>query len=240
MVRPSFEKDLRHPFGARQPPIPRPGLTKVNCDRIARYYRWLEYAAFGRSLERCRNLRLSSLNDARKVLMLGEGDGRFLNAFIALGTDSVVDYVDSSAAMLTIAARRLATCPSSATIRFFQMDAVADRLPESSYDLVVTNFFLDCFEDRELGELVAKVADSTIPGARWLVSEFREPVSGFWRYLANLILYAMYTFFRWTTALTIRALPVYNVALVANGFSLEHEQFFLKGFLVAELWARPR
>ena len=50
----------------------------MNADRIARSYRWLEYAAFGVALERARFDFLRCAAEARRVLILGEGDGRFL------------------------------------------------------------------------------------------------------------------------------------------------------------------
>ena len=52
--------------------------TGSTFDRLARPYRWLEYAAFGRVLLRCRYDLLPWLADARRVLTVGEGDGRFV------------------------------------------------------------------------------------------------------------------------------------------------------------------
>ena len=53
----------------------------MNCDPIARWYRWLEYGAFGLELEKCRNRFLDALDMPRRVLMAGEGDGRFSKPF---------------------------------------------------------------------------------------------------------------------------------------------------------------
>ena len=47
-------------------------------NRIARPYRWLEYLSFGPLLERCRFHRLPQMVDAKRALVLGDGDGRFL------------------------------------------------------------------------------------------------------------------------------------------------------------------
>ena len=53
-------------------------MLTMNADRIASGYRWLEYAAFGLALEQARFDFLSRAAGARRVLILGEGDGRFL------------------------------------------------------------------------------------------------------------------------------------------------------------------
>ena len=47
-------------------------------DKLARPYRWLEYLAFGRALEGCRLDLLPWLGGARRVLTIGEGEGRFV------------------------------------------------------------------------------------------------------------------------------------------------------------------
>ena len=48
----------------------------MNIDRLARWYRWIEYASFGRALERRRFAFLDRLATAHDILVLGEGDGR--------------------------------------------------------------------------------------------------------------------------------------------------------------------
>src|ERR1019366_5450931 len=59
-----------------------PADGRVNCDRIAGCYRWLEYAGFGRALEHRREAFLSEVAEARRVLVLGDGDGRALAALL--------------------------------------------------------------------------------------------------------------------------------------------------------------
>jgi Trans-aconitate methyltransferase len=87
----------------------------MNCDRLARWYRWAEYGAFGRALEKRRFYFLDTLSAPRRVLMLGEGDGRFLQALARRHPGAVIDYVDSSARMLALAQGRT---PATAKIRF--------------------------------------------------------------------------------------------------------------------------
>jgi len=78
----------------------------VNCDPIARWYRWFEYAGFGRALERRREAFLSDVADARRVLTLGDGDGRALEKLLAAAPHARVDYIDVSARMLQLARAR--------------------------------------------------------------------------------------------------------------------------------------
>lgn len=48
--------------------------SEANFDWIARPYRWMEYATFGRALERCRNRFLTELRDCRSALALGKSN----------------------------------------------------------------------------------------------------------------------------------------------------------------------
>ena len=88
---------------------------ELNFDPLARPYRWLEYATFGRALERCRFHFLPALTGARRALVLGDGDGRFLARLLRANPELEADVVDCSPAMLrllqrTAQARRPTAC----------------------------------------------------------------------------------------------------------------------------------
>lgn len=199
----------------------------MNCDRIARVYRWLEYLAFGRELERRRFHFLSDVTGARRALMLGDGDGRFLAKFAASSPASI-DYIDASAGMLQLARAR------APRANFCQGDALMVPLAPAAYDLVVTHFFLDCFRDTELEGLAKRITDASQPGARWLISEFRQPS---W---ATPILSAMYLFFRIVTGLQTNYLVDHRPILRRHGFRLIREATSRAGLLASELWVKSQ
>src|SRR5215467_13731897 len=111
----------------------------MNCDGIARWYRWLEYAGFGRALERRREAFVREVADARRVLVLGDGDGRGLAALLRANPRATVDSIDLSAGMLRLARRRI----GDGQVALHHADARTAPLRESEYDLIVTHFFLD-------------------------------------------------------------------------------------------------
>ncbi|HTS78949.1 MAG TPA: class I SAM-dependent methyltransferase [Bryobacteraceae bacterium] len=203
----------------------------MNCDPIARWYRWLEYIGFGRALERRRIAFLSDIADARRVLLLGDGDGRFLEKLIPLifaRPGAAIDYVDISPRMLDLARRRAGT-----RVNCHLADALSMPLPAAEFDLIVTHFFLDCFDDHDAARLVERVASSAAPHARWLISEFRE--SG---WLARRLIAALYLFFRYTTGLKTTRLIDHHPLLTRAGFALEKFESARAGMLVSELWRR--
>jgi ubiquinone/menaquinone biosynthesis C-methylase UbiE len=198
----------------------------MNCDFIAPWYRWLEYASFGRTLERRRSAFLGCIAEARRVLVLGDGDGRALVGLLAAAPDARVDAIDLSARMLELARGRAA----SARVTFHHADARTVPLPEAEYDLVVTHFFLDCFEEEEMERLVARVAAAASPQARWLVSEFRNP---------GIVVAVLYFFFRLTTGLKTRRLVDHHPYLQRWGFHILRTEPAWRGLLASELWTRP-
>jgi ubiquinone/menaquinone biosynthesis C-methylase UbiE len=190
----------------------------VNCDRVARWYRWLEYAAFGGALRRRREAFLFELGNPENVLVLGDGDGRFLQLFTALYPRAKVQAVDISGKMIELAQAR------APAVSFHQADA--REFPfEKQYDLAVAHFFFDCFGNEELAQMVARVRTE-----RWLVSEFRN-TRWSWPLLRGL-----YLSFRLTTGLRTTALPDHRAVLTARGFELQKEDKALGGLVVSELW----
>lgn len=194
----------------------------MNCDFLARWYRWLEYAAFGGALRKRREAFLFELGNPQKVLVLGDGDGRFLQVFCALYPNAQVDAIDSSARMIELAQARV----PSAT--FHHADAREHPL-EEAYDLAVAHFFFDCFDPEELRALLTRINSTS-----WLISEFRNT-----RWSMPLIR-VLYFFFRLTTGLRVTSLPDHRAILQRLGFQLVQQQTSLAGLLASELWAREQ
>lgn len=190
----------------------------MNCDPLARWYRWLEYAAFGGALRGRREAFLFELGDPKRVLVLGDGDGRFLQVFAALYPRTRIDAVDVSAKMVELAKARV---PAAS----FHVDDAREFAFEGEYDLAVAHFFFDCFDDRELEAMLGRIHTK-----RWLVSEFRN-TGWSWPVLRGL-----YFFFRLTTGLRVRSLPDHRRALSGLGYRMEKEQTALAGLVGSEIW----
>jgi ubiquinone/menaquinone biosynthesis C-methylase UbiE len=166
--------------------------------------------------------------------VLGEGDGRFLVRLVEQSSRACIDYVDLSERMLELARMRVA----NDRVTYHHADARAIPLPRSEYDLVVTHFFLDCFDDSDAAELVKRVADAAQPHSRWLISEFRQPEQGWQAAWAQLWLRTLYLFFRITTGLRTNRLADHRPLLARNGFHLIRQESARFGLVASELWSR--
>ncbi|MBS1826842.1 MAG: class I SAM-dependent methyltransferase [Acidobacteria bacterium] len=203
----------------------------MNADPLAPVYRWVEYAAFGRLLETCRFFFLPELRQARRALILGEGDGRFLARFLACNPTATVDVVEQSPKMIALARARIRPA-DTARVAFHR------RIPAQTYDLIVTHFFLDCLSAAEAQEIIAEAAAASAPGATWIASEFHIPAHGIARWHAQLWITTMYAFFRWTTGLQTRSIPPYEEMLAEQGFHRRRQQHWRWGLVKAELYRK--
>jgi len=211
----------------------------MNADPIARSYRWLEYAAFGRALEHSRFDFLSYAVESRRVLILGEGDGRFLVRFLRCNRHAKVEVVESSGRMIQLARQRVPLAERS-RVEFHQVNALAHSLPNGPFDLAVSHFFLDTLTSSDAEALISKVTALLSPGADWLLSEFQEPPGLAQRLHARLWLRVMYSFFALTTGLEASKLPPYRRLLERCGWcEVEHRRRRL-GLIRSQIWRKLR
>lgn len=201
--------------------------------RLAWAYRWLEYLSFGPYLERCRNLRLAEMLDARNALVLGDGDGRFVARLAAAAPHMIITVLDASSTMLRHTARRLRG--ASARVALQQADAL-HSIPDQAYALIVSHFFLDCFSDAEIPRLLAQMRPAALPGTVWIVSDFATPQGRVMGSLGRLVVGGLYLAFGLLTGLRTRRLPDYAAAMRAAGWRLEDRRRLLGGLLVSERW----
>jgi SAM-dependent methyltransferase len=210
-----------------------------NFNLIARPYHWLEYLTLGNALENCRTHYLPQILDRSHALILGDGDGRFLAQLLKHNPQLHADAVDTSTTMLQILRRRSeATAPNvPLRLRTHQTNALTFPLQasETSYDLIVAHYFLDCLTQPELNTLITRIAPTLTPGALWLISDFRIP-DGFMRLPARALVRSLYLAFRLLTGLRTTHLPDHATPLTQAGLTRIAHQHRLAGLLTTELW----
>ena len=208
-------------------------------DRLARIYRVLEFAAFGRDLERARFCLLERLAGYPEILVLGEGDGRCLARLVGLAPQARIHCVDASGAMLARAKRRLAANECSPLrVRFEHADVFSADFAPAHYDAVVTLFFLDCFSPERVAALRDRIQESLKPGACWLFADFSIPARGWRRWRARVWMAVLYAFFRWQTSLSARSLPDSERLLAEAGWRPEAQREFRGGLIRTVLFQR--
>lgn len=213
--------------------------SQPNFDRIATIYRWGEYLSLGPLLQRTRTLLLNQLGNPHHALVLGDGDGRFVEQLLLRYPQCTALAADISASMLDKLRRRcLHSVPNAATRLTTLQRSALEIDPPPSTDLVVTHFLLDCFSQQDVDILVSRIASQLAPGTLWLVSDFALPANALLRPLARLYIASLYGAFRLLTGLRVNQLPDPQPSLQRNGMRRITRSTLLGGLLYTELWQR--
>lgn len=211
----------------------------MSFDGLARHYRWLELVLAGGVLQRCRTAFLDRTRRAESVLLLGEGNGRFLCPFLQANPAARVVCVEQSAQMIREARRALLRSGiHPERVAFVHQDVLHWEPPAQEFDLIVTHFFLDCFTREQLRFLVPRIAGAGRSGCIWLWADFQLPPAGFLRLRARVAHKLMYAFFRVATNLPARRLTPPAPFLAEAGFERAAGITAQFGLIRSDCWLR--
>jgi len=199
----------------------------------------MEWLLAGQRLQRARTRWLLDLQSCRNVLSVGEGHGRFAEAFACAFPGASLTCVDGSAGMLQRAQRRVRRSGSDTSGVRWMQHALPEWSPaEGRFDGIVTHFFLDCFAPETLGEVVRILAAAAAPEATWLVADFSLPAAGWKRRRARVIHRLMYWFFSCATGIPAREFTAPDEWLTQSGFANVGRADFEWGLIRADKWVR--
>ncbi len=209
----------------------------MSFDLLAPHYRWMEFVLAGEKLQRCRTAYLNRVANHRDILLLGEGNGRFLHELIAVNPSARITCIDASVKMLRCAQARLAReHPAKNHIEFIHLNILDWKPPQQQFDVIVSHFFLDCFTPNQLELIISRIAASAQPGAFWLIADFNVPTRGWEKWRARFILWSMYRYFRWVTKIPATHLVSPYPALQRNGLQLRESRLTEWKLLHSDLW----
>lgn len=212
----------------------------MNFNRVAPYFRRIENIVFKNQMQRCRTAHLAVLPSVKKAALVGEGDGQFLIEFLKQTDCEQVHYIDSSQTMMELARKQVQEYSSNALsrVKFYHLDLTIEAIPDQDYDLVVTNFFLDVFNERSLNECISKVAAACKRNAIWLYADFQISGGRLQQIRAMLWMKVMYTFFRIVAQLQAQRLIDPSTILEGHEFKLIAMAEFGRGLMRSELRQR--
>jgi ubiquinone/menaquinone biosynthesis C-methylase UbiE len=196
----------------------------------------LEHAVFGAALEQARTSSLSLAQAAHAVLLVGEGNGRFLQRLLpCLRAGAQVTVVEASAGMLRSAARRCRHRRQDVDVVFRQGDA--RHLPDADtpFDLIVTHFFFDLYERRSQAAVIAGVTRNTAERAVWCDVDFVDASS---RWHQRYLMWTQYRFFRVVTGLEAKRLHDPWRLFEQHGWQAISAQSRMKGLVRLRRWER--
>jgi ubiquinone/menaquinone biosynthesis C-methylase UbiE len=206
---------------------------------IAAYYYWLELFSAGPLLQQARMSFIGEIS-AKRMLLAGEGHGQFLLPLGSHYPDAEVTYLDASDKMLDVARRRLKRANPAFAERVVWLHAgLPDtHLPVGHFDLIATNFFLDCFEGDHLQRVVDSLSKASSPEGQWVNTDFTVPENPMSGTLARIALWSMYRLFQAMAQIPAKSLQCPSPTIRSCGFELKKESLHLCGFVRSQLWQR--
>ena len=151
----------------------------MSFDAVAPWYRWLERLRFGGLLQEARVALVEAWegDPPNKVLVLGDGDGRFVAEAKKQWPKAQFTLVDASVRMMSFAKRRLAQ-HENVNFVVTPVEDYLDGARNRQFDLMVSHFFLDCFHEDTLRQLVPRLANMLSEKGQWLVTDFQPGSTG--------------------------------------------------------------
>ena len=211
---------------------------KRNFDGIARMYRLLEIMAFGSFLQKARVCYLQELEEAREVLLVGEGNGLFLKALLSMNAKCRVKCVDASKGMLQVANKRIPEKDRHRVV-FEQRDLSKESLPRGQYDAIVTHFFFDCFCHDTLKNMIPGLTATLRPQGKWLLADFEEPSkNGIFSIPQKIGLRLLYFFFKANCGIEASKLCNPNEILKAHDIIETKRLSYLNGWIASAVYEK--
>ena len=208
----------------------------MSFDLIARHYERIESIVFGEGLQRIRCSHMETFLGAESILLLGDGDGRFLKALLDSGCSAKIICVDSSQRMLNLA--KSLTKDSEQNVRFLFKNIHDYDLPDSFIpDVIGAHFFLDCFSEDEILVILGRISGWCKEHTKLVISDFSIPEKRrFTRVIAKLLAWKMIVFFRTFTGISAYKLPKIEQLLSEMRYKCLKKETLRNGFICSWVW----
>jgi tRNA (cmo5U34)-methyltransferase len=206
--------------------------TTADFDLVAPFYPGLERLIFGTHLDDARQTFLLEILRANQVLLVGEGNGRFLKLLNTRKFAGRVRVVEKSSMMIRLAKNRVGPV-GKVDLEFIQGDFRRCQLGKG-FDCVVTHFFLDLFNPPGQLAVIEKFAELTDEKATWINVDF-FPARG-WR--SRVLMWCQYRFFRAVSRIEAKSCSDELPAARQSGWSLVEAVPYLGGLVMARRYEK--
>jgi len=202
-----------------------------NYDNAARFYDQLSRLVFGKAIINAQVYLLQHVPPASKILIAGGGTGWILEELTKLYPNGLkITYVEVSAKMIALSAKR----NTGANELIFVNSAVENAILPTDFDVVITPFLFDNFNQATAEKVFAHLNAVLKPGGLWLYADF-ELTGKLWQ---KLLLKTMHLFFKLLCGVEASQLPDVKLLFAARHYSLVYSKAFYGDFIKAKVYGR--
>lgn len=206
-------------------------VNKNTFDNIAWIYDSLAWVVFRGNIRKAQLHFLSSIKPDSKVLVIGGGTGWLLDELDGFGKLMIIDYVEASGKMLELSKSK----QPFENIEVNFIHGTHEKIAvNSSYDVVITNFFLDVFKADSLHLVMDKLDSHLKNDGQWIMTDFVN-TEKFWQ---KLLIRLMYTFFRISSNLEGSKLLDFDLYFKKKGLNLIEQKNSFYGMIVSRIYGK--
>jgi tRNA (cmo5U34)-methyltransferase len=193
----------------------------VGFDFLVPFYDRLARLIIGNEIITSQLHFLKCFRGCTRILILGGGSGWLLDSLCKACPELRIDYIDLSGGMINAARKRLGNTDH---VQFIQ--GTENDIPDRLYDGVITNFYLDMFDEDKLTVVIEKIKSVLNNPTIWVITDFVNDQKGH-----RIMLWWMYRFFRFVTRIDAAHLPDWQNQMSIAGGKLLESKVFKNGFI---------
>lgn len=130
----------------------------ANFNRIASFYDFLSSVFFGKKLIKASAYHLDLVPANARILIIGGGTGSIIPKLFEKIEPDYVLFLDNSEAMVNITKQKVKDLILQKSTKIeFRVGTAEDMRPEETFDVIITNFFLDLFDREQLMVIMKKL-----------------------------------------------------------------------------------
>jgi tRNA (cmo5U34)-methyltransferase len=197
----------------------------ASFNRIAPIYDQLSFLVFRNRLIEAKKAFVSFIPRNSRVLLMGGGTGNILNFILSSDSSVIIDFVDPSSKMISIARKNLHT-DFQPQVNFICGDETS--IPAGiAYDVSSSFFVMDCFIQENALAFAKAITASLKQNGIWLFADFFDSGNVTHRFIVK----SMYQFFRIVAGIESSKLPEYEKVFQQSGFNAVNEKEFMNGLV---------
>ncbi len=201
----------------------------ANYDLIAPVYDPLSRLVFGKAQLKAQRDLLHFIGRRDRILIVGGGTGWILDDLAMLVGEKVeVTYIERSAKMLDLSRKR-----KLKNVSFVCMD-IEDFGTDEKYDVILTGFLFDNFEEKQALTIFDLLDKCLKPGGVWLYAEFHST-----RWWHKGLVDLMYAFFHVVSRLEVSKLVDMEPTFEQRGYEVRQKTTYFGGIIVSIAYKRP-
>ena len=209
-------------------------------DFLSPMYNKISQAFFGKSLINSQKYFIPNLKKAKSVLILGGGTGEILADLMKFQISEYYYYLDISQGMIDRSEKLISEkfIENINQVRF-DCGSYQNISVHPPFDLVITPYFLDCFKEKEVENVINLLHSKLADGGEWLFVDFNVSNKSFISKISSyLIIKFLYLFFNVLCRINVYQLPNFSKYFSEQKLEVISEKYFLQEMLVGRIYKK--